>query len=479
MKRINIIGREREMEELSRCMESNRSEFVIVYGRRRVGKTFLVDSFFEGLFDFTFVGGHNLTKAKQLRGFAKALKRAANMEKQPELKTWEDAFDALEEYLESLPADKRKVVFIDEMPWIDTAQSEFVEALEYFWNGWGARRTDIVFIASGSVTSWMMDNLVDNSGGLHARITHNIYVRPFTLRETSEYMQSRGFTLDYYSVLQLYMIMGGIPFYLSLLNPNESLLANIDRLYFRRNGELRTEFDELYSAIFKNADKYLQIVSILNQNKEGLTYAQIMKMSGLAGERLTTVLRNLEKCDFIITFTQFGNKSRGTLYRLSDFYTLFYFKYIDKADSKDEEWWTHNHNSRMVESWQGRTFELVCLTHLPQIRQKLGISGISTSASSWRYVPANAVDGEHGAQIDLVIERSDRVINLCEMKFSVSKFIVTKDYEERIRTRMQIFREKTKTNYSLVNTFVTTFGVSDGLHRSIVDNELTADDLFC
>lgn len=478
MERRNIIGREREIEELTRCMASNRSEFVIVYGRRRVGKTFLIDSFFEGHFDFTFVGGHKLTKLKQLRGFAKALKKAAGMSSIPELKTWEDAFDALEEYLESLPTDKRKVVFIDEMPWIDTAQSEFIEALEAFWNGWGARRTDIVFIASGSATSWMMDNLVENPGGLHARITHNIYVRPFTLRETHEYLTNRGFMFDHYMILQLYMIMGGIPFYLSLLNPKESLLANIDRLYFRRNGELRTEFDELYSAIFSNAGKYLQIVSILNKNKEGLTYAQISKMSGIEGVRLTTVLRNLEKCDFVISFTQFGNKSKGTLYRLSDFYTLFYFKFIDGSDSKDEEWWTHNHNSRMVESWQGRTFELICLTHLPQIRHKLGISGISTSASSWRYVPSNDSSDDRGTQIDLVIERSDHVINLCEMKFSVGKFSITKDYEERLRSRMQIFREKTKTTSSLVNTFVTTFGVSDGIHRSIIDAELTAEDLF-
>ena len=266
-----IIGRQKEMSQLRRCVESDRSEFVIVYGRRRVGKTFLVDSYFHGEYDFAYVGGHKLTKAKQLKGFAKALKKAAGMRLQPQFSTWEDAFDALEEYLESLPSEKRKIVFIDEMPWIDTPKSEFIEALESFWNGWGARRNDIVFIASGSASSWMMDKLVDNPGGLHARITCNVYVRQFTLGETREYLNSRGIRWDNYQILCLYMAIGGIPFYLSLLDKNESLIGNIDRLFFQRNGLLCNEFDELYNAIFSNAGRYLEVVSLLYGHKEGMT----------------------------------------------------------------------------------------------------------------------------------------------------------------------------------------------------------------
>lgn len=473
-----IIGREQELNELRRCVESDRSEFVIVYGRRRVGKTFLVDYFFNKTYDFTYVGGHGLTKAKQLRGFAKALKKVANLSVQPQFSSWEDAFDALEEYLESLPEEKRKVVFIDEMPWIDTPKSEFVEALEAFWNGWGARRNDIVFIASGSASSWMMDKLVENPGGLHARITNNIYVRPFTLKETHEYLHTRGFAWDYYQTLQLYMIMGGVPFYLSLLNHNENLVNNIDRLFFRKNAELKTEFDELYSAIFSSAEKYLIVVSLLYKNKEGMTYDQIMKATGIEGERLTKVLKNLERCDFVITFTQYGNKSKGTLYRLIDFYTLFYCKFVGGIDTKDEQWWLHNYNSRSVESWQGRSFELVCLTHIPQIRQKLGISGISTTASAWKFIPPKGYEDVKGTQIDLVIERGDFFINLCEMKFSKGMYSITKDYEETIRNRQMLFREKTKCKHSLLNTFVTTFGIADGMHRSSVDAEIVAEDLF-
>ena len=334
-----------------------------------------------------------------------------------------------------------------------------------------------MFVASGSASSWMMDKLVENPGGLHARITNNIYVRPFTLRETEEYLQSKRFNWSRYQILQLYMVLGGIPFYLSLLDPNQSLLANIDRLFFRRNGELKTEFDELYNAIFNKADKYLEVVALLNNNHEGMTFNQIRTAGKLDGKRLTTVLRNLERCDFIISYQQFGNKSRGTLYRLADFYTLFYYKFVASRDTKDEEWWSHNYNSRSVESWQGFSFELLCLTHIPQIRQKLGISGISTNASSWRYVPQKGSD-ERGCQIDLVIERGDHIINLCEMKFSMAPFSITSVYEQHIRKRMQTFRDKTKTTSTLTITFVTTFGVAAGQHSGVVDNEIVADDLF-
>lgn len=474
-----IIGRKQEIEALRRCVESDRSEFVIVYGRRRVGKTFLVDYFFNKQYDFTYVGGHKLSKPKQLANFAKALKKAASLPKQPKFKDWDDAFEALEEYLDSLPRNKRKVVFIDEMPWIDTPQSDFVEALEYFWNSWASRREDIVFIASGSASSWMMDKLVDNPGGLHARITSHIYVRPFTLKETQEYLQKKGFVLEHYNILELYMIMGGIPFYLSLLDPKETLLENIDRLFFNINAPLASEFDELYNAIFKSADRYIEVVELLyKERKSGMTFDQIQKATGMNGTSLGTILKNLVRCDFIISYTQFGNKTKGTIYRLGDFYTLFYYKFIASADSKDEQWWTHNFNSHSVESWQGYTFELICLTHLPQIRHALGISGISTSSSSWRYKAQKNNSHEKGAQIDLVIERADRQINLCEIKFCQREYPITADYAERIRERAGLFKEKTKTNKSIVNTFITTYGVKKGMYSSTATCEVIAQDLF-
>lgn len=472
-----IIGRENELSELRRCVESDRSEFVIVYGRRRVGKTFLVDSFFNRNYDFSYVGGHKLSKEKQLRGFAKALKQAAGLEAMPKFADWSDAFDALEEYIDTLPKNRKKIIFIDEMPWIDTPQSEFVEGLETFWNGWGARRDDIVFIASGSASSWMMDKLVDNPGGLHARITNHIYVRPFTLEQTREYLHSRKIIWDTYQILQLYMIMGGVPFYLSLLNPKESMAENIDRLFFRKNGVLRAEFDELYNAIFTNSKRYLNVVNLLYNNKDGYTYTEVSKALKIEGDRLTIILKNLERCDFIISYTQYGNKSKGTIYRLVDFYTLFYYKFLRENDGKDELWWTHNITGKSLESWQGRSFELVCLTHLPQIKKALGIDGIATSASSWRYY-GNKESGKKGAQIDLVIDRADHLINLCEIKFSKTRYTITGDYHNRLLERKLLFGDLDTSSKGLVSTFITTYGVAEGIHNSIVDNEITAEQLF-
>ena len=442
----------------------------------------MVDNFFNYEYDFSFVGGHRLTKQKQLRNFAKAIKKYAHLPHQPKYSSWDDAFDALEEFIESLPEDKRKIIFIDEMPWIDTPQSEFVDALETFWNGWAARRQDIMFVASGSSTSWMMDKLVENQGGLHGRITNNIYVRPFTLHEVEQYMQSRGAVWDRYQLLQTYMIIGGIPFYYSLLNVKESLAQNVDRLFFRKNGELRIEFEELFNALFTNTEKYTTIVKLLNSKREGMTREEIEDATDIDKSVLTKVLRNLERSDFILRYSQFGNKTKGAIYRLVDFYTLFYYRFIDGFNAQDEEWWSHNLQSPAIESWQGLSFELLSLLHLPQIKQKLGISGIATAASSWRYVPPQKKENEDrtekGTQIDLLIDRGDRVINLCEMKFSVKPYHISENYEKRLRDRMTIFQEKTKTTKTIVHTFVTTFGVSGAMGKSIVNSEVTMEDLF-
>ena len=469
-----LVGRERECQELKRVMESDRSEFVIVYGRRRVGKTFLVDQYYQGHYDFTFVGGHNLSRQRQLTSFARALKKFSGV-KPAKFADWFDAFDTLEEYLESLDTRRKKVVFIDEMPWIDTQKSDFVAALENFWNGWAARRSDIVFIASGSATSWMVDNLIENQGGLHARITSSIYVRPFTLHETEEYLQRKHCKWDRYQTLQCYMVFGGIPFYLSLINAKESLVQNVDRLFFAQGGIMRSEFDELYNALFSNADLYISVVKTLSAHHDGMSRNEISKAIGVSGGTLTRVLTNLERCDFISRSQNFGHKTKDTIYRLVDLYTLFYYKFIMQDMSGDEHWWSHNFESRQVSTWQGLTFEIVCLMHTEKIKSALGISGMATEVSSWRQ---SACEGQKGGQIDLVIKRADRIIHLCEMKFSKSEFRITEAYEQLLRQRLELFQSTTKTKFSLVITFVTTYGVADGLHHSLVHSEVTMEQLF-
>lgn len=464
----NLIGRTYENELFKRCYNSGRAEFIIVSGRRRVGKTYLVNNLYEKEYAFSYVGGHHLTQKQQLQRFALALMKYTKSTVSIELKNWFDAFDRLKEYLSSLRR-RRIVVFFDEMPWIDSWKSDFVSALEYFWNSWGAQNDNLMFIASGSATSWLNDNIIENKGGLHARITRHIYLETFTLKETEQYLVSRGIKWDRYQIAQAYMVFGGVPFYFSLLDGGISLAQNIDELFFSAKAQLRHEFDELYNALFSNSDKYISIVKALSQKKQGMVRNEISEATGLQGSALTRKLKNLEKCSFITTFSQFGNTSRNTIYRLSDFYTLFYFKFVEENHSKDRKWWSNNINLPSINAWQGFSFELICLLHTDQIKNKLGISGISTSVSAWK----NAT-----SQIDLVIDRADRTINVCEIKFSVNPYEITREYADRIRMRNADFVSATKTRKGIISTFVTTYGVIQGVNSSVAMSEVTMDDLF-
>ena len=353
--------------------------------------------------------------------------------------------------------------------------SKNIQNIEYFWNAWAAQRDDILFIACGSATSWMVNKLIRNKGGLYNRITEQIYLRPFKLAECEQYLHAAGCQWDRYSVMQCYMAMGGVPFYMSLLDPTQSLAQNLDRLFFSKNAPMREEFDELFLALFNQADKYISVVSALSEHREGMLRAEIAQKTKLSGGALTLVLENLERCDFVESYSRFKSSVRNKLYRISDPYTLFYFKFLSKNNSKDEHWWSNNMNSHSVESWQGFSFETICMMHLNQIKQKLGISGIATSASSWRTLGKPYTSG---AQVDLVIDRSDRVINLCEMKFSVEPYTISKSYEELLRNRMALFRAETHTRKSLSITMVTTYGIVRGLHSGIVQSEVVMDDLF-
>lgn len=472
---MKLIARNKEIEELERLYSSGRSEFIIVYGRRRVGKTFLVNRLFGDRITFSYVGARKQSAKTQLQRFAIQLGDALGSVFAPSLSSWEEAFVELRKLIESKPRDERKVIFFDEMPWIDTPRSSFVAALEYFWNAWAAQRDDILFIACGSATSWMVDRLVKNRGGLHNRITAQIYLRPFSLRECEELLHSNGCIWDRYTITQCYMAFGGVPFYLTLMNGQESLAQNIDRLFFAKNARMSGEFDELFNALFPNAEKYIAVVKALAEHREGLMRSEIIDSTGISGGDLSKILENLQRCDFIDVYSRYKSTVRNSLYRISDPYVLFYFKFIHGNHSKDEHFWSHNINSRQVTAWQGFSFETICQLHLSQIKSRLGIGGIATSACSWRKVGSTA---EQGAQIDLLIDRADRVINVCEMKFSETPYAITKDYEEKLRMKMAVFRQETKATKSLALTMVTTYGILPGIHSGIVQNEVVINDLF-
>lgn len=468
-----LIGRTQERAELMRCYNSSRSEFVILYGRRRIGKTFLVNQVFDGQFDFYFTGSHKALKERQLELFAKALRKYGGLAFVPVVDSWYHAFDMLEELLDKKPRNERKLLFFDEMPWIDTYNSEFVVALEDFWNTWAALRDDICFVACGSATSWMVDKLIENQGGLHNRITSKIYLPPFNLNECEQYLRSHQCQWDRYTITQCYMHLGGVPYYLSLLNYERELAWNIDMLFFNTHARLSGEFDELFGVLFRDADKYTAIVRMLAERPEGLTRQEIADHVGNGGT-LTKRLENLERCDFITSYTPHGRKKKGSVYRLTDFYCLFYLQFVEDVKPQAREYWILKTQTPAVYAWQGHIFELVCLKHSPLIVQRLGIAGVLTDVYPWR----SSKDVHPATQIDLVIERSDRYIYLCEMKFSEAQYVITKEYADRLRIRMEVFREETKTRKALLTTFVTTYGVKTNLHSGIVQREVLMDDLY-
>lgn len=463
-----LIGRTFEISQLQKCYSSNRAELVIVYGRRRIGKTFLVRQFFSNKLTFSFVGGHDETTREQLARFAFAQQEQWHLPIVPQFSNWSEAFRSLQQLLQTLPANERKVIFLDEMPWMDTPKSRFITALEAFWNGWAATRDDIMLVACGSSTSWMVEKIIGNQGGLFGRVTEQIYLRPFNLKECEQLMEAKCGQWDRYQIIQAYMALGGVPFYFDMLDSNQSVAQNIDRLFFENNARLANEFDQLYSTLFKRPENHISVVKVLALHPGGLTRKQISSLTGLSGGGLTNVLNNLTRCDIVDVFNQFHSKTQA-VYHIVDLYTLFYLKHVVDNNTKDRHYWSHHANSPSIYSWQGHAFEIIGLTHIDQIKLTLSIGGVATNCYAWH---------NKDAQIDLVIERADRMINLCEMKYSGVPFVITKDYAERLRKKAGAFKSGTKTRYGLLTTLVTTFGVEKNKYSYMAQNEILMDDLF-
>ena len=466
-----IIGRQREKDLLDKIYRSGRSEFVAICGRRRVGKTFLVKEFFEGEFVFQTSGLANEGSRRQIKAFYEDLLEYG-LPRQPKRPTdWLEVFALLRELVKQ--SDKeRKVIFLDELPWMDTPRSGFVSALEHFWNSWASGRHDIVLVVCGSATSWMMDKVINNHGGLHNRLTCQIFLEPFSLGECERFLQSRGFMFSRYDIAVCYMVLGGIPYYLDMLNAQLSLAQNIDQLLFKQNGQLSREFGNLYAALFKNSDDYVKVVEALSHRKAGLSRGEIMQATGIgSGNGLTVVLRNLESCGFIRQYQQYkASRKDKTIYQLMDFFTMFHFHFL--AEKNVSNWESLQGKSRFF-AWAGVTFELLVAAHIGMVKKALGISGIETREYAWR-----CTDEEQGAQIDMVIERADNMVNLCEMKFSIAPFAIDKGYEMNLRNKMVRFMEYTERHKSLQLTLVTTYGLARNAHASIVNNAVTLDNMF-
>lgn len=476
--RKNIIGRKEEIRELEELYHSGRSEFVVIYGRRRVGKTFLVRELFEDNFAFYHTGlspleaGKHGLRNQQLQSFyASLIRYGSTATMQPE--NWIEAFEMLISLLESKGKEKRLVVFIDEMPWMDTPRSMFVTALEHFWNGWASGQHHLMLIVCGSATSWLSDKLINNHGGLYNRTTYEIKLSPFTLCECEEFFRSRGIELSRYDQLQCYMIFGGIPYYLSLLQRGRSLAQNIDRLCFQRNGKLVLEFHRLFSSLFTNPDECIQIVRLLSKKRLGFRRKEIAATAQLPyGGGLTNTLQALAVSDFITSYIPYGASSREVYYRLQDSFSLFYLHFMEQQHTS-ETFWSENLRSPRLTAWRGFSFETVCFAHLRQIKQALGITGVHTEVSPWL-----GKSDEGKAQIDMLIDRADQVVNVCEMKYSGDTYEIDAAYDNQLRHKLSVFASETGCRKALHLTFVTTYGLCPNAYSYHVQNTVTMEDLF-
>ncbi|MDR0874579.1 MAG: AAA family ATPase [Clostridiales Family XIII bacterium] len=475
---MSLVGRKREKDTLKRYFASKESEFVVVYGRRRVGKTYLIRQYFDDAFFFYATGVAPEQSVKpnlkaNLERFGKSLEQYG-MPGEREPASWMEAFDRLAEGIARAGTSGRKVIFLDEMPWMDTPKSKFISALEYFWNAFASARNDILLIACGSAATWMTQKIFKNRGGLHNRITGKILVRPFNLNECEAYFQMRDIVIDRKDIAQAYMIFGGIPYYLSYWDKRYGLPQNVDRIVFHEDAPLKYEFENLYASLFKNSEYYLEAIAALSEKAKGLSRDELVaSLSQKDGGAVSEMLSNLELSGFIRYYSLFPGKTNGGLYQLIDNFSLFHQTFIKNNAGDNEHFWSDLHETPRMNTWRGYAFEQLCLRHTDQIRSALSIGGVAADIYSWR-----SKVSKPGAQVDLVIARADRIVNLCEIKFAKYEFEIKNEYAEKLKNKLFAFGNETQTTGTLHLTFVTTYGVKQNRYSNMVQSEVTLEALF-
>jgi len=472
-----FIGREKEVKILEESFESYKPEFIAVIGRRRVGKTFLIKQTYQGAIDFELTGLQHSSKKEQLQNFNFAFHNFFpdhRMDEKP--KSWLEAFFLLSKALEETNNAKKMVVFLDELPWLASKRSGFITGLGWFWNSWAVNQ-NIVVVICGSAASWMIEKIINDKGGLHNRVTQLVSLSPFSLGETEAFLKAKNIYLSRYQIAQLYLAMGGIPMCLDQIRPSLSAVQNIQAICFQKDGYLRKEFDRLFSSLFENSENHLKIIRVLASKKIGMTRNEIIKAAKLKnGGTLTTILDELNQSGFLEIYAGYGKKKQLSLYRLTDPYTLFYLTFIESIGANAKVDFTKLSDLQNYKSWSGYAFENICLMHIDQIRNALGISGIYTSIFSF---VTKARDGLPGAQIDLLIDRGDHSINLCEIKYSNKEYEVTRKDVTNIQSKKRVFQHHTKTNKHIFTSIITTFGVVKNKHQlNQVDQVVVLDDLF-
>jgi uncharacterized protein len=473
-----LIGREREQEELQHALDAPGPQLIAVYGRRRVGKTHLIRTFFDSRIVLELVGASKTPTRQQLKNFSQALLTRGHIVGVPE--SWSDAFLLMQQYLQTkLATPGRRVVFLDELPWLASRKSGFLEAFSYFWNSWGTRQQNLIVVICGSAASWMIRKVLQDRGGLHNRVTLRLQVLPFTLKETEAFLARSAPRLNRRLILELYMVLGGIPYYLNHVKARLSAAQNIQAIVFDKSAPLMGEFDSLYASLFEDHQRHLQVIRFLKHRQAGFTFKEISEKTTLtAGGGLTRTLDELEQAGFILRTPSFTGHNRGTAYKLIDPFTLFHLTWLEgNRRPLDAERWITLHSTPAWHAWSGYAFEMTCFQHLRQIKMSLGISGIQSESTSWRHDSIGPDD--QGAQVDLLIDRRDRVVNLCEIKFTNDPFTVSAKYAKELRNKEAVFKNKTGTKKAIFITLISAQGLEQNSHSvGLVSNTVTADALF-
>lgn len=471
-----IIGRKPEIATLKGLLCSDKPELLALYGRRRVGKTFLIQEYCKNQLVFQCSGQYKGNTTQQLMNFVRQMDKYFPDRRDQTIPVgWDEAFIQLQSSLDHHTDKHKKVVFIDEMPWLDTHKSGFLSAFSYFWNNYATTRKDLVVIVCGSAASWIIEKVLGDKGGLHNRVTSTIRLMPFTVAETNAYLSNRNINLEPYQLLQLYMAIGGIPHYLNSVQKGLSVAQNINQMCFTRDGALSREFDNLYAALFNKADRHINIIRALSKKNMGLTRTDLLRLAKLdSGGGSSEILKELEESGFIMKVSPFGNQEKNPLYRLTDEFSLFYLRFMESAAAGSSNFWLSILNTPLYNTWGGYAFESLCLKEADAIKKGLQIAGINSKVCSW----TGLYDGK-GAQIDMLIDRADGIINICEMKFYSDPYTITKAYAEQLKQKFSVFRSATGTKKTCWLTFITTYGVVENIYyQSLVENDLKMDIFF-
>lgn len=470
-----IIGRKEEISKLETAYGSEYSEFVAVYGRRRIGKTFLVRETFGSRFTFQYTGVYDIPNKEQLMEFYTCMRSQGLTSAANPPKNWFEAFHMLESLIDRSKS-ARKVIFLDELPWMDAPNSLFIPAFEHFWNGWASARKDILLVICGSATSWIMNKVIYGKGGLYNRVTRKIPLKQFSLSECEELCSHRRLAMTRNMIMEGYMVMGGVPYYWTQLNPAKSMSKNINDLFLMPDGELHNEFNYIYSSMFKSPDKYIKVIEALSGKKSGLTRDEIIKKGGLESNgKLTKILKDLIGCGFVRKYCHTNKHVKDALYQLVDCYSLFYYQFVTTAHNVDEEYWVRLADTPRYNTWCGLSFERVCLLHTRQMKAAMGITGVTSNIFSWH---VKGDDIHPGVQIDMLIDRADNIVNVCEMKYAPNGYSMTAAALKNIQTKMAVLRQHTPAKKAISPVLVTSNGVIRNKYSDEITLQITGDDLF-